>query len=136
MRKLLLPLGWTLANLALQISGYQNPTLAGVVLAGGVISWVSWLVSHDTLLKWCRQRKIMTLLMAIRIGGVIGGSTGAAWWAWKIRPSKGPQHGDTTDFGLQPSGTANRGETKPESKPNEKPTPPTPDHEKRSKDVT
>jgi hypothetical protein len=88
MRKLWLPLGWTLANLALQLSGYQNPTLAGILLVGGVMAWVWWVISHETLLTWCRRRKKMTLWLAMAIGAVVGAGTGSAWWAWKIRPPK------------------------------------------------
>jgi hypothetical protein len=78
MRRLLLPLSWTLASVALQISGYQNPRLAEILLVGVISFWTWWLLSNETLLNWYRERKTMTFWMAILIGAVIGGGTGLA----------------------------------------------------------
>jgi hypothetical protein len=75
-----------MANLALQISGYQNPSVAGVLLAGAVGSWTWWAISHETLLAWTRKRKKVSLWLSIVIGALIGAGTGLAWWLWQVKP--------------------------------------------------
>jgi hypothetical protein len=85
MKKLALALASTLATVALQISGYHNRHIAGLLLLGAVASWMWWLISHDALLKWCKEREKMALWIAIIVGGLVGCGIGAAWWVFQVR---------------------------------------------------
>jgi hypothetical protein len=87
LKNLLLPVGTLLANIALQISGYQSPKLAAWLLAAAIFSWAWWALSHDKVILWCAWRKPVALWLAVIVGAVLGGGTGALWWVWKVKPA-------------------------------------------------
>lgn len=75
-----------MANVALQLTGYQNRPLAAVLFASAVVAWSYWIISHERVIQWCASVKTMSLILFILSGALIGGAVGSLIWYWEIKP--------------------------------------------------
>ena len=101
----ILPFALGAGNLALQLSGYQNPALSLIALAIFLVSLVWWVIAHENtkkgfiaVKKWVDERSVMVSLLAfVGSGAIIGILVGAVAWIGvkgspkpKEAPGQGP----------------------------------------------